>query len=185
MNEATNPEVPRGEELAKKYLRRLPDLIVVILIGYFVLKRMPALFQQYKTEGTPAPAFSIPTLADGMYDSRSNNHPLLLVFWATWCGPCTIELSRLNTLVFNGTVPRERILAISSFEERSLLEKTLQERGYVFPVGLDIDGQVAQAFNVQGTPTLVFLTKDRKIQRISTGLSPLLDFRIKQFAEEP
>ena len=157
----------------------------MILIGFFVARRIPVLFQQYKTEGTAAPTFSIPTLADGIFDSRSSNHPLLLVFWATWCGPCTIELSRLNTLVSKGTVSRERILAISSFEERSLLEKTMQERGYVFPIGLDIDGHVAQAFNVQGTPTLVFLSKERKIQRISTGLSPLLEFRIKKFAEEP
>jgi len=82
-------------------------------------------------------------------------------------------------------VPRERILAISSFEERLLLEKTMQERGYVFRIGLGIDGQIAQAFNVQGTSTLVFLSKDGKIQRISTGLSPLLGFRIKNFAEDP
>jgi peroxiredoxin len=171
--------------LVKKYLRRLPDLIVVILIGFFVAQRIPVLFQQYKAEGTAAPTFSIPTLADGTFESRSSNHSLILVFWATWCGPCTIELSRLNDLVSQGTVRRERILAISSFEERSLLENTVQERGYVFPVGLDTDGRVAQAFNIQGTPTLVFLSKEGTIQRISTGLSPLLEFRIKKFAEEP
>lgn len=42
-------------------------------------------------------------------------------------------------------------------------------------------GQVSKKYNVTGTPTVVFIDAEEKINWITTGLSPTLEYRIKEF----
>jgi hypothetical protein len=84
-------------------------------------------------------------------------------------------------MIEEGEISPESVLAISSYEERGLIEKTVVDRGYRFPVGLDQQGIISSQYGVKGTPTIVFLRGDRSIEWITTGLSPLLSLRIKRF----
>ncbi len=49
--------------------------------------------------GEPIPDFTLSTL-DGQVVSSSNllGNPVVLNFWATWCGPCVKEIPTLKTL---------------------------------------------------------------------------------------
>jgi thiol-disulfide isomerase/thioredoxin len=117
----------------------------------------------------------------GFYDSTTATEPLILVFWATWCGPCEVELHRIQRLISEGNLPADRVLAISSFEIPSLVQKAVAERQYSFRVGLDPDGRAATAFKVKGTPTIYLLDAQQKIEWVTSGLSPLLEIRLRRF----
>jgi thiol-disulfide isomerase/thioredoxin len=52
-------------------------------------------------EGETSPSFELTTLSgEQIVLPLSRNH--VLVFWATWCGPCGVELGRIQRLIKKG-----------------------------------------------------------------------------------
>lgn len=107
----------------------------------------------------------------------------VLVFWATWCGPCELELSRLNRWVRENPQHKTSVFAISSFEDPVLVEKVAKDRAYAFEVLLDANGQLAHDLKVKVTPTIVFIDPSGAVDWISDGLTPTLEFRVRKFLQ--
>lgn len=106
-----------------------------------------------------------------------------VVFWATWCGPCKVELARLKGLANSKSVDAKKIFIVSVGEELSLVNREVQDRSYPFESFVDPDGKVSNQYQVQGTPTIVLMSKE-KIDWITTGLSPSLEVRFKSHLGE-
>lgn len=91
----------------------------------------------------------------------------MVIFWATWCAPCKLEMARLKTSVENGAIPANKIFAISS-EPAPTIQKFLKENPFPF---LFIEApQLADKLKIEATPTTVFFEKN-KIESMSTGIS--------------
>lgn len=164
-----------------RYERIVNSLLVVILM-WGAYRYASGYFRDQKMAGQAAPRFAVPLLGGaGAFDSAATDRPLAVVFWATWCGPCEIELTRVNRLIQDHEIKPESVLAISSFEERALVERVVKDRKYLFPVGLDSTGEVARLYGVEATPTIVFISKTKNVEWKTRGLSPMLGFRLTRF----
>ena len=159
------------------------NIILTVVVLILLAAKIPGIIDNFKTEGSAAPEFSVMTNSGLEFDTKDLHAKKVLVFWATWCPPCDMELSRINELVKEKRIPAEAILAISMQEEKALVDKTVAERGYQFPVAYDLEGKVSQLYKIQGTPTLVFLNGDKTIRWMSAGLSPLLKLRLNIFLD--
>ncbi len=164
----------------KKWLNWGFNFVFAVILVVAIYKKAPEFYRHFKLEGEATNSFRVATLSGDEFDSEKMQEPFILVFWATWCGPCGVELSRLNRMILNNEVKPEAILAIAVREEMSLVAEVAREKDYRFKIGIDSTGKIADSFHVQGTPTIVFIGKDKTVKWITTGISPSLEYRVKR-----
>ncbi len=119
--------------------------------------------------GHPAPDFVLTTL-DGA-EFRLSDHrgtPVVLNFWATWCGPCQRELPELQAAAerWNGNV---LIVGVDQAEEAEVVQRYVDELGLTFPIPMDEETDVAQRYNVRGLPTTFFIDGEGIIRSVWAG----------------
>jgi thiol-disulfide isomerase/thioredoxin len=120
--------------------------------------------------GKPAPDFKLDTL-DGrtVVLSRLQGTPVLVNFWATWCGPCRSEMPFLQLTHQNWPADKLVLLAVDVAENSSQVSQFMASAGFSFTVLLDRQAAVAQSYNVTGIPTTIFIDKEGVIQDIHVG----------------
>lgn len=102
------------------------------------------------------------------YASLAENQQTALVyFWAEWCGVCRYSSPVIEHLYQDGA-PVVGV-ALRSGSDKQVADY-LRKSGLSFPNINDPDGQLAQAWQVKVTPTVV-LMKNGKIVGHTTGVS--------------
>ncbi|NUN05152.1 MAG: TlpA family protein disulfide reductase [Bdellovibrio sp.] len=157
------------------------NLLLSLGVLYFLAQRAPGIVELYRLEGQPAAVTQVIDLNSGSPIDLPFAEKKVLVFWATWCGPCKVELARINKLIENGAIPAESVVAVSVKEEASLVADFVKKNNYLFKVALDESGQAAQLYQVAGTPTIYFIDESGKTEWVTMGLSPSLEIRLKSF----
>lgn len=110
---------------------------------------------------------------DGQTVSLSSlrGRPVMLNFWASWCGPCRAEMPYLQG-VFEDSEWTEQglvILAINVGESSSTAREFMEDNGLTFTVLLDTDTSVAKDYNVRGIPATFFIDKNGIIKDKKVG----------------
>lgn len=105
----------------------------------------------------------------------SKNQPVVVYFWATWCGACSLVSPTIERYSHDNPVVS---VALSSGDDAQI-RQYMQENEYQFSVLNDVTGTQSQNWGVRVTPTVVII-RDGEIKNITTGvLSPMgLWFRV-------
>lgn len=129
--------------------------------------------------GEDAPNFSF-VLADAQGTSLADltGKPVVINFWATWCGPCRHEMPDLVAL--HEENPDLIVLAVNLQEDLERVRPFAEEFAMTMPVILDMDGNIGRAYGVRGLPVTIFINSDRKIASRWDGMltAPLLAERV-------
>jgi thiol-disulfide isomerase/thioredoxin len=134
-------------------------------------------------EGAPGPAFEVVTFAGEAYSKDSlKGKPALLIFWASWCPVCQKELPVLGRFYAKDRPAQLRVLSIGFSDLRGNIERYVKAHPeVVFPTAFDIDNDVAQAFKITATPTLVLLDAQGSIVLVHRGAGVLENPRFREF----
>jgi peroxiredoxin len=135
---------------------------------------------QMAREGELAPDFTLTTPTGEVVKlSDLRGKPVLLNFWATWCGPCKVEMPLFNHVYEKNSERGLVVLGVNVQESATLVAPFQQEFGLKFPVVLDEKGQVATLYRVRALPTSMFIGPDGMLEVAHRGAivqrSTLLD----------
>lgn len=164
-----------------KILSIVSNILLVLVIAFWLFKRAPKIYEAYALESKVAPIFNFIDLNSQASQFPKEGQKTVFIFWATWCGPCKIEMARVNQLIINKVIPEGSVIAISNNEDPKLVLSTAQERGYRFQLMQDAQNEASSYFKIAGTPTIVFLDDTRKAKWITSGISPSLEARLRGF----
>ncbi|MFQ5996248.1 MAG: TlpA family protein disulfide reductase [Dehalococcoidales bacterium] len=120
--------------------------------------------------GKPAPDFKLSNL-EGQSVSLSDfrGRPVLLNFWASWCGPCRYEMPFIQEIHEKWSAKGLVVLTVNLQEDPSLVKEFMEDLGLSFPVLLATNQEVSLAYNLRGIPTTFFIDKDGIIQDRKVG----------------
>jgi peroxiredoxin len=99
-----------------------------------------------------------------------NKKPVLLAFWATWCGYCTKELPELKAFI-NEHQDQIQVMAVTSGESRTAIINYVQRKNVNFLMLLDEDRRIWNQYLVKGTPTHFLVGRDGRIVTKRIGLA--------------
>ena len=170
------------EQNKKKTLVLIVVLAVVLAVAGIAYHLLGDNFKmdQLATQSTPAPEAGtedgtvpaetpLPVVPDfTVYDAEGNavhlhdflGKPIVLNFWASWCGPCKSEMPDFDKVnkELDGEV---QFLMINMTDgERETVEsasKFVEDNGYDLPVYFDIDQEAAYTYGAYALPTSYFI----------------------------
>jgi len=115
-------------------------------------------------EAYPAPDFTVFT-ADGEEVSLSDylGTPVVLNFWASWCGPCKSEMPDFHEKAaeYDGQIQFMMVnLTDGSRETVESASAFIEEQGYTFPVFFDTQYSGAAAYGTSAIPVTFFIDRE-------------------------
>lgn len=154
--------------------KRLIAILVMMLTTGLVITGCTASPEPTPTTITnAAPDFQLQNL-DGQSITLSDfrGKPVVVNFWATWCGPCAFEMPFIQEIYDERSGEGLIVLAINVGESASEVEQFMQNHNLSIPVLLDTDRAVSWKYNIRAFPTTFFIDKDGIIQDKVIGAFP-------------
>ncbi|RAP32619.1 hypothetical protein DID75_04475 [Candidatus Marinamargulisbacteria bacterium SCGC AG-410-N11] len=128
--------------------------------------------QSYKS----APNIRFTTLNNKTYtlDQYLKKGPVLLNFWATWCGPCIKEMKAIKSFYPNFKEQGLQVLSVSIDDIYTTSQITRVVRRYRFPFTIikDTDQSLFKKMGGQNIPYSFIIDQQGKIRYQHTGYSP-------------
>lgn len=116
-----------------------------------------------------APPFSAAASTGGTISLASlQGKPVILNFWATWCGPCAAEMPELQRF-YERYGDQVAVVGLNTGESADVIHVWAQQRGLTFPLALDEAQTVAALYQLRGQPTTFLIDPEGRIMDIIYG----------------
>ena len=157
-------------------------LILLILIS--------STFAELKV-GDEAPTFFVRDLQEKNFflsDTLKLGKPTVLSFFATWCGPCRLEMPVLDTLSQSYKNINFYLVDVSGLtqgkskmkEDPEKVKIMVESLGVTLQVLMDKYGKVAEKYEVKSLPRLVVIDAKSTVHYIHDGYAPGDEKKLKE-----
>jgi thiol-disulfide isomerase/thioredoxin len=125
--------------------------------------------------GKPAPALDLPVAANGdpghrMSLSDLKGRPVLLDFWASWCGPCAMEAPVIDRVARRFEKRGLVVMGVNVSDTPEVVKRYAAQRGLSYPMVIDEGSRTSQQYGVDKLPSLVVIDKQGNVLAFLTGL---------------
>lgn len=126
------------------------------------------------SENIAAPDFTM-TDKDGNEVKLSNfsGKPIVLNFWASWCGPCQMEMPDFEEMYKTYGKEVQFVMVNMTDGSQETVESAAQfitEKGYTFPVYYDTKMEGAYYYSVYSLPTTYFIDAQGYVSASNKGM---------------
>jgi peroxiredoxin len=122
------------------------------------------------TPSASAPDFTLPSL-DGpnLRLQEQRGRVVMINFWATWCGPCRVEMPHLSKLYEKYRGSGFTVLAVNIDEDPHKAASLAKQLGMRFPVLLDTEKKVSRLYDLSTMPSTVLVDRDGRVRFVHRG----------------
>jgi cytochrome c biogenesis protein CcmG, thiol:disulfide interchange protein DsbE len=155
----------------------------VVLAVFAVLAGLPRLFGSRGTAlvGHDAPDFRLAVVASGgalQHDSslltlhELRGRPVVLDFWATWCGPCRAQAPIVDAVARRWSDRGVTVVGVDTdTSDQGDPGEFAVSHGLSYPIVHDLSGETSRDYGVEVLPTLVVVSGSGRIVAVRTGVT--------------
>lgn len=121
--------------------------------------------------GSEVPEFKVKMFDGQTIDIKElRGKVVLLNFWATWCPPCRMELSKVQKEIIDRFQDKDFVfLPISRQDSYDKIKTFREQTGHTFPMGMDPDRKIYSLFATASIPRNFVIDKKGKISFLEIG----------------
>ena len=145
--------------------------------------------------GDDAPTFFVRDLTEKNFffsDTLKTGKPAVLSFFATWCGPCRVEMPVLDTLSQSYSDINFYLVDVSGLtqgkskmkEDPEKVKIMVESLGVTLQVLMDKYGKVAEKYGVKSLPRLVVIDAKSTVHYIHDGYEPGDENKLKEVLDK-
>jgi cytochrome c biogenesis protein CcmG/thiol:disulfide interchange protein DsbE len=129
--------------------------------------------------GKPAPELTLPVVANTLKGAGPTaqasladlkGHPVLLDFWASWCGPCAVEAPVVDRVSRRFERKGLVVLGVNVSDTPDVVRAYAAQKGLSYPMVMDPGSGVSNRFGVKQLPSLVMIDKQGNVMAFLTGV---------------
>jgi peroxiredoxin len=135
-------------------------------------------------ENIPAPPFDLADMAGGRLTLESlKGKVVVLDFWATWCGPCLVEIPDYAELWRKNHGRGVEIVGVACESDAQDVLDMIRE--YQMPYRLALsDGHIQDAYGAEGLPTTFVIDGKGTIRKRFVGATPGKPEKLQKLIDE-
>lgn len=157
------------------------NVLILLFIIFQLSKQVPIWINNFNQEGIELTSQNYEVISTKELATFPGSGKSAAIFWATWCGPCKIEMKRLKDSVESGKIGRDKIYAINPFESKEVVEQFLRTNDFPF---IFIEApKIVKDLNVELTPTTV-LIEESKVHSLKSGISFIGIWTLENFLKD-
>lgn len=163
---------------------------VVLLVGISLYNHISAQHEQVvlpaETAPQPdylAPPFSLAGLDGEIYEvGGSRDKPILLNFWASWCGPCELEAPDLKKMYDKYKDELDLYgVNLSQSDKLDNVKEFVNRHELLFPILLDKEGKINALYKFHFIPTTFLIDRHGIVVEVFNMVEPKeLEKKIKR-----
>jgi thiol-disulfide isomerase/thioredoxin len=144
-------------------MRRLATTTMILagavgLLSACTLQENVAVVPPSGKVGVPAPALLGQTLDGAVVTVDFRNRKTVLVFWASWCGPCRHEQPYLNRMATAYATRGVQFIGVNFLDHDHAAAKAFENEFHVpYPSLVDDSGKTAATYSVDAPPSQVLV----------------------------
>ncbi len=156
-------------------------IAAAVILGMTVLPRIsfPA---GREGAGQAAPDFNLPVLHTPGVAAQDHGKarlaladlkgsPVLLDFWATWCGPCAMQTPILDRVAKRHKDKGLRVVGVNVVgDDPEAAAKYAEKKGLSYEIVVDEGGLAQREYGVNRLPSLILIDREGRILRRMSGL---------------
>lgn len=155
----------------------LGSLAIFLVVGALLLL---ALLPRVKgsssaLEGKTAPDATFAVVANGESGAKAQiseykGHPVVLDFWATWCGPCTMQAPILDRIAKRYEKQGLVVLGVNVDDPADIARAHALRQRLSYPIVIDTIRDASRKYGVERLPSLVVIDREGRVVKYMTGL---------------
>ena len=172
--------------------RRIAAFVLVVvgigaltaLLAFGLANRSPVTGRSGVTRiDKPAPTISMTLYGGGVLSPADYaDKPVVVNFWASWCGPCRQEAPIFERLSQEYGERGVQFIGVNIQDAEADAEAYLREYDITYPNGKDDNGSISIDYGVIGIPVTFFINKDGVVQRRWAGV--MRETQLRQWIDE-
>ena len=162
--------------LQTRFERTILLVAVLLLSGAWIaFSQVPATQLISTTAPAPLPGYSAPDFTlvtiqgEEIQLADTIGQPVVVNFWATWCGPCRAEMPDFQR-ASERLAGQALILGVNQRESPDQITQFALSVGVDYPLLVDASGDINRLYRVRALPTTVFIDRQGIIDEVYTGV---------------
>lgn len=154
----------------RRFFIRTGILLVMLAALCYTMYNSVFAKQDRVKEGSIAPNFVLQSVDGDRIELKDlKGKGIFLNFWGTWCGPCKQEFPYMANQYEVFKDRGVEIVAVNVAESKIAVKNFMESYGVNFPVAMDKDRQVTEAYDITPLPTTFLINPEGKVIKVIKG----------------